>query len=227
MHGARRDDRTEDPRNNLEEKTMAQRSTERQAQGGAENMATQTGAESAAAQSGETGAMHRRGGPLTAGPFSLIDWMLDRLQRDFFGSASTGAAGMHALSQPGGGNTRIPRLNVTENDNEIVVTAEVPGVDPKDVQIEVDDDVVTLRAEARETREDDASQVISYTRFFTQLPVPDDIDAEDITASSRNGVVTLRFPKQQQARSARRIPVSAGEGEQGGASQQQQQQRAA
>ena len=198
---------------------MAQPSTERQAQGGSQG---QSGAQNAAAQSGESGAMQRRGGPLMAGPFSLIDWMLDRLQRDFFGSASTGAAGMHALSQPGG--TRIPRLNVTENDNEIVVTAEVPGVDPKDVQIEVEDDVVTLRAEARETREDDTSQVTSYTRFFTQLPVPDDVDAEHITASSRNGVVTLRFPKQQQARSARRIAVSAGE--QGSASQQQQQRAA-
>jgi HSP20 family protein len=152
--------------------------------------------------------------------------MLDRLQRDFFGSASAGAGGMQALGQGGGGTTRIPRLNVSETDNEIVITAEVPGVDPKDVQIEIEDDVLTLRAEARETREEDDGQVISYTRFFTQLPLPEDIDVNNITASSKNGMITLRFPKQEESRNVRRIPVAgadgAGSGEQGAAASGQQ-----
>jgi HSP20 family protein len=194
---------------------MAQRSTERGAERSMEREA-----QSATAQSGDTGMMHRQGGAIAAGPFSLIDWMLDRLQRDFFGSSSAGAGGLQALSQGGGGTTRIPRLNVSETDSEFVITAEVPGVDPNDVQIEIEDDVLTLRAEAREVREEGDGQVISYTRFFTQIPLPDGIDIGSITASSKNGMVTLRFPKQQQERSVRRIPVSRADGGDGSGQQQ-------
>ena len=202
---------------------MAQRSTERGTERAMERGAP-SGAENPPAQTpgSESGAMQRQTGAMPAGPFSLIDWMLDRLQRDFFGSSAAGAGGLQALSQ-GGGTTRIPRLNVNETDKEIVVTAEVPGVDPNDVQIEIEDDVLTLRAEAREVREEDDGQVVSYTRFFTQLPLPEEIEASSITASSRNGTVTLRFPKQQQERSVRRIPVTGAAGE----GTEQQKQRAA
>lgn len=195
---------------------MAQRSTERGTERSTERGA-QGASESATPQSGDTGMVQRQGGAIAAGPFSLIDWMLDRLQRDFFGSSAAGAGGMQALS---GGTTRIPRLNVSETDSEFVITAEVPGVDPNDVQVEIEDDVLTLRAEAREVREEDDGQVISYTRFFTQVPLRDGIDVGSITASSKHGMVTLRFPKQQQERSVRRIPVSGADGGDGSGQQQ-------
>ena len=190
---------------------MAQRSTERGTEQGMER----------ATPGSEGGAMQRQPGAMPAGPFSLIDWMLDRLQRDFFGSSAAGAGGLQTLGQGVGGTTRIPRLNVSETSTEIVVTAEVPGVDPSDVQIEIEDDVLTLRAEAREVREEDDGRVVSYTRFFTQLPLPDAIDASSIAASSRNGMVTLRFPKQQQERSVRRIPVSVSDAADKSGQQQQ------
>jgi HSP20 family protein len=198
---------------------MAQRTGER-----ATERAVERGSESGSANvpaqgSSGSGMMQRQGGSIAAGPFSLIDWMLDRLQRDFFGSATGG--GIQALGQGGGGSTRIPRLNINETDNEVIVTAEVPGVDPKDVQVEIEDDVLTLRAEAREERDEDGGRVVSHTRFFTQLPLPDEIDASNITASSRHGMVTIRFPKREQTRSTRRIPVE-GASNDGGSSQDQQ-----
>ena len=205
---------------------MAQRPTEREAE-----RSTEEGSGSAerGMTRGGAGTMQRQGqgGAISPGPFSLIDWMLDRLQRDFFGGALVGGGAVQALSQ-GGGTTRTPRLNINEKDNEYVITAEVPGVDPNDVQIEIEDDVLTLRAEAREVRSDDGGQVVSYTRFFTQFPLPEDIDVSSITASSKNGMVTLRLPKQEQSRNVRRIPVSAaGEGGTSQEQQRQEQQRAA
>jgi HSP20 family protein len=200
---------------------MAQRNTERETVSTATERA-EPGAmqrESAGAGAGAgamqregtgAGAMQRQGGITGGGPFSLIDWMLDRLQRDFFGGAAAGSSG--AMQPLSGGGTRMPRLNVSETDNEVVISAEVPGVDPNDVQIEIEDDVLTLRAEAREERDEDDGTVVSYTRFFTQLPLPDEIDANTISASSRNGMVTIRLPKAQQSRNVRRIPVSGGDG---------------
>ena len=85
---------------------MARRSTERGTERSTEREAEQSSSTVPAQSGGDTSMTQRQGGAIASGPFSLIDWMLDRLQRDFFGSSSTGAGGTQVLSQGGGGTTR-------------------------------------------------------------------------------------------------------------------------
>lgn len=143
------------------------------------------------------------------GPFTLIDWMFDRLQRDFFDEPF----GFGRAMQPfGGRGERMPRLEVEEGDRELIVTAEMPGIDPNDIQIECQDDVLTLRGERREEQPQGAQGTRrSYARFFRQISLPPDVDLEKASASTRNGIVTIRFPRTEEARNVRRIPIERGE----------------
>lgn len=95
-----------------------------------------------------------------------------------------------------------------ENDREIVVRLEVPGLDPKGCDIVVEGGTLYVRGEKRHEREvNDARYYLTecaYGYFERALPLPDNVDAEGAKANYRNGVLTVRLPK---VRPARRITV--------------------
>ena len=129
-----------------------------------------------------------------AGPLSLMDWML----RDFFGAQLLPARSQNLQ--------RLARLEVEDTGNELVVTAELPGVDPNNVQIECRDDVLTLRGES-ETEEGDSE---SYVSFYRQIHLPADVDVERAAASFKNGLLRIRFPKRGSGEgNVKRIPISS------------------
>lgn len=114
-------------------------------------------------------------------------------------------------SSPALGNT-FPALNLYETEDVYVLTAEIPGVAPADLEISLEGSTVTLRGERKVANEDGASVHRSERpsgpfRRAIDLPVP--IDGEKVEATHRHGVLTLRLPKAPEHR-PRQISVKAG-----------------
>jgi HSP20 family protein len=103
-----------------------------------------------------------------------------------------------------------PAVNVAETPETVVVTAEVPGLEPKEIEISVVGDTLTIRGEKRFEKEEKGKTWYrreiaagKFTRFFT-LPSP--VDAEHVDATSKAGVLVITLPKRVDAR-AKKIEV--------------------
>jgi HSP20 family protein len=92
----------------------------------------------------------------------------------------------------------LPKVNVTQNDKTMSVTAELPGVDLKDVELLIDDDVLTIKGEKKaEKEEKDGERHVyerSYGSFSRSIQLPFDADPKAVTAAFRNGVLTVDIP---------------------------------
>jgi HSP20 family protein len=109
----------------------------------------------------------------------------------------------------------MPDVDVTETDSELCIMAELPGMEEKDVEIELSGSQLTVRGEKKEEREETKKDYhVSerrYGSFRRTLQVPDTIDAEKISAEMKNGVLTVVLPKTEEAKSkARKISVIKG-----------------
>lgn len=103
-----------------------------------------------------------------------------------------------------------PNVEIGETDKEIRVTAELPGLDEKDVEIVAEDGVLTLRGEKKSEVEDKdrGYSERSYGRFERRIGLPRTVEADKANASFRNGVLTITLPKSAAAAdNVRRIPI--------------------
>jgi HSP20 family protein len=113
------------------------------------------------------------------------------------------------------GSARSPRfmpMDLYRSGDRYVLEADLPGVDPGSVDINVDNGTLTIRAE-RSPRAEESVQWIASERFtgsyMRQLSLGDGVDAEGISANYANGVLTLNIPVAEKAK-PRRIQVEAG-----------------
>jgi len=95
------------------------------------------------------------------------------------------------------------------------VRAELPGIDPdKDVDITVENGVLTIEGERRHEEKTEEQNYhrfeSSYGSFLRSVPLPKDVDADDIRASYENGILEVTVPKAGELGSAKKIPVTAG-----------------
>jgi HSP20 family protein len=105
-----------------------------------------------------------------------------------------------------------PNLELGETDNEVRITAELPGLDEKDVDITVEEGVLTLRGEKKSEVEnkDRGYTERSYGRFERRIGLPRGIERDKASATFKNGVLTVVLPKSEAANeNVRRIPVNA------------------
>jgi HSP20 family protein len=89
-----------------------------------------------------------------------------------------------------------PNVEVSETNNEVEVTAELPGLDEKDVEVQLVNGVLTIRGE-KKTETEDKDRLFSerfYGHFERRIPI-DDIDEDKVTALFKNGVLTVTLPK--------------------------------
>jgi HSP20 family protein len=105
-----------------------------------------------------------------------------------------------------------PNLELGETDREVRVTAELPGLDEKDVDITVEEGALTLRGEKKSEVEDKDRGYTerSYGRFERRIGLPRGIERDKASATFKNGVLTIVLPKSEAANeNVRRIPVNA------------------
>ena len=105
----------------------------------------------------------------------------------------------------------VPAVDVYEADDQLVFEAELPGIAPEDVEIEVEKGVLTLRGARETTRKTDDEGTLrlerSWGRFERAFRLSETIDPDSADAAMDNGVLTVRFAKQEAAR-PRRIQVN-------------------
>jgi HSP20 family protein len=92
-----------------------------------------------------------------------------------------------------------PRVDVSENDRELVVKAEMPGVDEKDIEVFLNDDMVTIRGNKRIEQEDKGKDYYRaecfHGSFTRNIPLPVLIELEKVDASFKKQVLTITLPK--------------------------------
>jgi HSP20 family protein len=140
-------------------------------------------------------------------PFLSLHREVNRLFDDVFRGFDGGLPTVGSAS-PFGGNW--PSVEISDNDKEIKVTAEVPGMEEKDIEVLLDDGVLTLRGEKRSETEDKDRQFSEryYGRFERRIPLGYDIEEDRIDARFRNGVLSVTLPKTAKAQSqAKRIAI--------------------
>jgi HSP20 family protein len=103
-----------------------------------------------------------------------------------------------------------PSLEVSETDKEIKISAELPGLEDKDVKVQLANGVLAISGE-KKTETEDKDRLFSeryYGRFERRIPI-EDVDEDKISASFKNGVLTVTLPKAPQAQSkVKRIAVN-------------------
>jgi HSP20 family protein len=92
-----------------------------------------------------------------------------------------------------------PAVDIYETEGEVVLTAEIPGIEEKDIEIKVEDNTLTLRGERKfekETKEENYHRIErAYGSFFRSFTLPGYVDQDKIEAEHENGILKVRMPK--------------------------------
>lgn len=140
-------------------------------------------------------------------PFALLrqemNTLFDNFSRGFEMEPFTGRFGAFS-----------PSVDVRENDKEIKVSAELPGMDDKDIDVSLTKDALTIKGEKKEEKEDKGKDYYrierSYGSFSRTIPLPTEIDIDKVKAEFKKGVLTVILPKSAQAiKEMKKIPVKA------------------
>jgi HSP20 family protein len=142
-------------------------------------------------------------------PFLALHREVNRLFDDMFRSFDMTLPSFGRFSSLDGS---WPSVEVSDNEKEIRVTAEVPGMEEKDIEVLLDDGVLTLKGEKRSETEDKDKQFSErfYGRFERRIPLWAEIEEDKVEAHFKNGLLSVVLPKTAKAQSkAKRIEVKS------------------
>lgn len=130
-------------------------------------------------------------------PFALFRHDMDTLFDDFFrGFGTEPFFGRHA-------ERFSPNVDITESDREIRVSAELPGMDEKDIDITLNHDSLTIKGEKKEEKEDKGKDYYrmerSYGTFCRTIPLPVEVETDKVNAHYKKGILTVNIPKSSKA----------------------------
>lgn len=143
-------------------------------------------------------------------PFRSLQREVNRVFRDFFDEASLPDVGFGAGTTPG----ISVKMDIAETDKAFEVTAEMPGMDEKDIELSVADGVLTVKGEKKAEKEEKDKNYHrierSYGSFQRSLALPPTVNVEAIDATFKKGVLTITLPKTAKAvEKAKKIEVKA------------------
>ena len=106
------------------------------------------------------------------------------------------------LSEPSSARPWAPAVDIFETENELVLKADVPEIELKDIDIRIENDTLTLKGERKFTAEGGGYHRIerSYGSFVRAFSVPNTVDTEKVKADYKNGVLTVMLPKKEVAK---------------------------
>lgn len=142
--------------------------------------------------------------------YPLMERDFDRLFDEFFRGFGLMPSG--ALGESWAGFS--PQIDVVEDEDEIRVAAELPGMDEDDIDVSLSRGTLTIQGEKREETEDRGQNYYrmerSYGTFRRSIPLPSTVDEAKVEATYEKGVLTITLPKKEDTRAGRRIPITAG-----------------
>ena len=144
--------------------------------------------------------------PFGRDPFTSFRHEMDRLFDDFFAPAEPRSFGGN------GGALLRPSVDVAETEQAYTVTAELPGLEQKDVELNLRDNALILSGEKRqESHDENGGRTYterSFGRFERVIPLPEEVDADRVEANFKNGVLKVTLPKNPKAQDkTRRIEI--------------------
>lgn len=142
-------------------------------------------------------------------PFLSLHREVNRLFDDVFRGFDSGLPSLDGFSAFGGG---WPNVEISDGEKEIRVTAEVPGLEEKDIEVLLNDGMLTLKGEKRSETEDKDRQFSErfYGRFERRIPLGYEVQEDKVDARFKNGVLTVILPKSEKAQSqVKRIAIKS------------------
>ncbi|MFT4244545.1 MAG: Hsp20/alpha crystallin family protein [Candidatus Woesearchaeota archaeon] len=140
---------------------------------------------------------------------------INRVMGNFLGEEPN-STGVELLSKNDSQNAlesvayRTPFIELDEKDEEYIASVEIPGIDKKDVNLEVKNGILSIKAQRKiefkdESEEGKYTYKSNYAGFAKSMSIPQDIDENKITAKHDNGVLRVHMPKVEEAKSKGRV----------------------
>jgi HSP20 family protein len=154
----------------------------------------------------------------SASPFELMRRFAEQMDRAFedFGLSATSSRNLGSFASEAG--RWSPAIEVFQRGDNLVVRADLPGLKKEDVKVEMTDDGLILRGERKQESEEEREGFYrserSYGRFYRLIPLPDDIDPDNVRADFNNGVLEINVPVTQSKKRRREVPIGKEVGEQ-------------
>jgi len=152
-------------------------------------------------------------------PFAAMRRMqedMDRMFAQAFGGLGGGLTSGGTGSYAGGLTEWSPAIEIKQKENQLVVCAELPGLKPDEVQVEVNEDALIIQGERRHEETHNEGGVHrterQYGRFYRAIPLPEGVNADQANAQFRDGVLEVTVPLPEQQMRRRTIPISGGGG---------------
>ncbi len=144
-----------------------------------------------------------------ASPFRDFQREMNSLFDDFFGEAPLSLLDDRLDIES---TAFIPRVDISETDQEVNISAELPGLDEKDITVEMQDDILFLRGEKKSDHEEKRKNWFrreqTYGSFHRAIPLPGGVDTAKATAQFKKGVLTVTAPKcEKESESRNTIPI--------------------
>jgi HSP20 family protein len=108
----------------------------------------------------------------------------------------------------------VPAVNIKEDDKNYVLDLAVPGIDKKDLKIDINEDVLTISSETKSESEESSDgykrKEFSYSEFCRSFYIPENVNREKIEANYKDGVLSVALPKQEEEKNkvTRKIEIS-------------------
>lgn len=138
-------------------------------------------------------------------PWSLLDQLQQELQRSHMRKDKSYDESNVVTSD------WAPAVDIKEEDNRFLLMADIPGIDPKDIDIHMEHNVLTIKGERNRELKTEKQGFKRIERqhgvFYRQFTMPEGVDADGISANSEHGVLTVSIPKQE-AKQPRKITIN-------------------
>lgn len=140
-------------------------------------------------------------------PLATLERDMNRMFDDFFGGFGLASSEFWDT----GWSAFSPQVDIVDNEKEIKVSVELPGLDEKDIDVSLSRDTLTISGEKRQEKEDKGKNYYrmerSYGSFKRAIPIPCEVKAEAIEATFKNGVLSIVLPKASEGQCRQKITV--------------------
>jgi HSP20 family protein len=155
---------------------------------------------------------------LRMSPFALMRRFMEDIEQHW-GEPGMGRSGQGMATA--GSGFFAPPIEVLEREGQLMVRAELPGLSKDDVHVEVTDDMLTIEGERRSEHEERQAGFFRserrYGTFRRQIPLPEGVNADQVTASFKDGLLEIAMPAPQRQAQGRRIEIQSGAASSSGA----------